>query len=291
MKDLRHVSVIGMGLLGGSLTLAVRRCFAGVRTVGYSHRAVTRRKARELSVADEIAEDLNSSVLGADIVVLATPIYTFEEIFSAVGQLLCEGCIVTDVGSTKLLPHGWSAKGLPKSVNYVGSHPLAGSEQRGVEFARDDLFEGAVCILTATNRTNKRAIRVLKDFWSALGCCVKLMRPGEHDRIFGNVSHVPHVAAAALINASRSEELKFAGKGFMDTSRIASGPANIWADVLLSNAANVTRGVDKIITELVRLRKAIMKGRRERVQNLLEAARKKRNIMINYKIRNKELIS
>ncbi|MHC4665824.1 MAG: prephenate dehydrogenase [Planctomycetota bacterium] len=291
MKDLRQVSVIGLGLLGGSISLAVSRCFPGVKTVGYSHRAVTRRKARELAVAGEIVDDIATSVSGADIVIVATPISTFERIFGAIGDALPGGCIVTDVGSTKVLPHRWAAKELPKRVHYVGSHPIAGSEQRGVEFARDDLFERAICVLTTAKKTNKQAVRVVKEFWSALGCLVKLMKPGEHDRIFANVSHLPHVTAAALINANSIEELKFAGKGFIDSSRIASGPANIWAEVVLANADNVTKGIDRIIKELLKLKEGIKNGDEKHIENLLGRARAKRAMLIRRKIRNKEVIS
>ena len=291
MKDLRQITVIGLGLLGGSITLAVSRIFSRVRTVGYTHCATTRRKARELAVATEIVDDVSESVSGADLVILATPVRTFEKIFIAIRDSLRCGCIVTDVGSTKVLPHRWAAKRLPKTVHYVGSHPIAGSEHRGVEFARDDLFEGASCILTATKKTNSRAAQTLKKFWLELGCSVKLMTPSDHDRIFANVSHLPHIAAAALINASKTEELKFAGKGFMDTSRIASGPANIWADVLLTNANNTTKGIDKIIAELLKLKKAIKSGNEKQIEKLLEAARVKRAALIKQKIKRKELIS
>jgi len=116
------------------------------------------------------------------------------------------------------------------------------------------------------------------------------MTPAAHDRIFANISHLPHAVAAALINSNSSKELKFAGKGFIDTSRMASGPANIWADVLLTNA-NTTRSIDRIITELLKLKKAIKSRNKQQVENLLDAARKKRRAMINYKIKKKELIS
>jgi prephenate dehydrogenase len=290
LKELKQITVVGLGLLGGSITLAVLRTFAGVKTVGYSHRSVTRRKARQLAVATEIADDIRRSVSNADLVILATPIGTFEKIFGEISDSLPSGCIVTDVGSTKVLPHQWAAKKLPETVHYVGSHPIAGSEQRGVEFARDDLFERTICILTTTTKTNRQAVQTLKRFWSRLGCCVKLMGPAEHDRILANVSHLPHITAAALINASSVKELRFAGKGFMDTSRIASGPANIWADVLATNADNTAKGIDKIAAELVKIKKAIKSGNKKQIENLLKTARDKRSKLVEYKMNRKELI-
>lgn len=289
MKHLRQITVIGLGLLGGSITLTVLRSFAGVKAVGYSHRPSTRRKARQLAVATEIVDDIKLSVSDADIVILATPVCTFEEIFITIADALPKGCIVTDVGSTKLLPHRWAAKRLPKNVCYLGSHPIAGSEQRGVEFARDDLFDRTTCILTTTKKTSRPAAQTLKRFWSALGCSVKLMTPAEHDRIFANVSHLPHMAAAALINANNAADLKLAGNGFMDTSRIAAGPANIWADILFTNAKNCTHGIDRITAELAKLKKAIQRSDKNQIEKLLEAARDKRAALIKYKMKKKEL--
>ena len=276
--------------MGGSIALAVLRSFARVKVVGYTHRPSTRAKARQLAVATEIVDCLRSSVSDSDLVILATPICTFESIFSEIGDALPSGCIVTDVGSTKVLPYRWARK-LPKRVHYVGSHPIAGSEQRGIEFARDDLFDQAMCILTTTTKSNRRAVNTLREFWSKLGCLVKSMTPAEHDRVFANVSHLPHIVAAALINASGSEDLKFAGKGFIDTSRIASGPANIWADVLLANPDNTVRGIDKVIAELEKLRGAIKNQDNRQIEKLLEKAKTKRAALIKYKIKKKEIIS
>ena len=242
-----------------------------------------------LAISSNIVNHIQACVTTADLVILATPIFTFEKIFSEIADSLQSGCIVTDVGSTKVLPHRWAARNLPKNVYYIGSHPIAGSEQRGIEFARDDLFERAMCILTTTKNTNKHVIQTLKNFWSKLGCSIKLMTPIEHDRIFANVSHVPHVTAAALINANNNDELKYAGKGFIDTSRIASGPPNIWSDVLLTNANNITKGIDKIIAELNKIKKAIQKENKQEIEQLLKAAKKKRSILIKYKYKKKEL--
>jgi prephenate dehydrogenase len=285
LKELKQVTVIGMGLLGGSLSLAVHRRLAGVKVVGYSHRPPTRLRAEVLGVADEIANDIRQSVSGADLVVLATPICTFEQIFGEIADSLQSGCIVTDVGSTKVLPDEWAKKLLPGHVKYVGSHPIAGSEQRGVEHAREDLFDGAVCILTVSGKADSRVVKTLEGFWSAMGCRVWRMKPARHDKILAGVSHLPHVMAAALVNASHIANLRWAGPGFMDTTRIASGPPSIWADILLTNVENVVRAIDGAMDELKMLRDAIANEDGKEVTRLLVRATLKRSAMMKYGMR------
>ena len=281
--------MIGLGLLGSSITLTISRNNSGIKTAGYSHRASTRRRARRLGVADIIFDDIRQSVAEADIVILATPICTFEEIFKTIAPALKKGCIVSDVGSTKVLPHKWAKKILPKYVKYVGSHPIAGSEQRGVEFGRDDLFDEASCIITKDSSTNSAAAATLKKFWSLLGCRISTMAPQQHDKILGNVSHLPHALAASLLNASDAGQLKFCGKGFTDTTRIASGPANVWADIFYTNSENIRKGIDKIIKELLKLKKAVKSKDRRRIEKLLELARAKRAKLMEYKVSRKEI--
>lgn len=290
INNLQKVSVIGMGLLGASVTMACLRAFPKVFTVGYSHRASTRKKSRQLNVANQIAETLEEAVSSADIVILATPILTFETYFRDIAPFLKPGAIVTDVGSTKTLVHQWADKNLPRNVYYVGSHPIAGSEKRGVEYARDDLLTSARCILTHTAKTNTHSIKVLRQFWSALGCNVVTLTPKKHDQIFGLISHLPHVLAAALINGSDFEDMKFAGKGFVDTSRIASGPADVWMDIVLTNHRNIVQGIDQIVRQLGVMKKAIAAQDAEKVKKLLEIARAKREKLIEYKLKNRELL-
>ena len=291
MKDLRYISIIGLGLLGGSISLAIRQRLSDVAVVGYSHRRQTRAKARSLAVATEIADTLSAAVAEADLVILATPIFTFADYFAQLRDLVKPGTIITDVGSTKVLPHQWAAQHLGDRVRYVGSHPIAGSEQRGVEFARDDLLNQARCILTKTDQTQRAALQSLKGFWAALGCFVETMSPFEHDRIFADVSHLPHLIAAALVNASDRKHMKLAGKGFLDSTRIASGDATIWTDVLLANPENLTAGIDRVLGELVRLRQAIQAQNKDEIEALLEGACKKRAALVKYKIQKKELLS
>ncbi len=291
MKELRQVSVIGLGLLGGSVALTVSRSLPNVKVVGYAHRASTRQKACEFSIASEITGDLKASVAGSDMVILATPISIFEKMLVEINDTLNAGAIVTDVGSTKVLPHRWAAKHLNKKIHYVGSHPIAGSEQRGLEYSRDDLFEQADCVVTNTKTTNRQAAKLVKEFWAKMGCRVKMLSPAEHDKIYANVSHLPHITAAALLNANAPEQLKSAGKGFMDTSRVASGPANIWVDILTANSTNCVRSIDRLIKQLEKFKNALSAGETKKVEKLLDDARTKRAGMIKDKLNKRELIT
>lgn len=278
-----------MGLLGSSITLSVKREMPSVKVIGYSHRRDTREKARQFGVAHEITEDLSEAVAAADLVILATPIQTFAEYFQQMVLDLKAGCIVTDVGSTKALPHKWAAKWLTKTVYYVGSHPIAGSEKRGVEFARDDLLTGARCIVTRVKGTNETCAKQVEQFWSRLGCKVHTMSPARHDRLFGMVSHLPHITAMSLINTCDPEDMKFAGQGFIDTTRVASGPANVWADILLTNPKTCMAGIDRLVRQLLSVKSAISANDYKKLEKLLTQAAQKRADMIQYKINQKEL--
>ena len=291
MKDLRQISVIGLGLLGGSVSLAIRHHISDAAVIGYSHRPATRRKARDLAVATAIADDLATAVAEADLVILATPIFTFERHFADLATLVRPGCIVTDVGSTKVLPHRWAQQKLGGRARYVGSHPIAGSEHSGIEFARDDLFDHTRCIVTTESRPRSAAVATLRRFWSVLGCRVETMTPIEHDRVFADISQLPHLIAAGLVNASDSKDMKFAGKGFLDSTRIASGPATIWTDVLLANADNLATGINRVLAELSKLQEAIKTRNAQEIEALLEEASRKRAALVKYKIRKKELLS
>lgn len=279
-----------MGLLGASISLAAVRSFPSAVVCGFSHRKQTRQKARRLQVAQEIAETLEQCVQDADIVILATPIRTFPVLFGQIAPFVKPTTVITDVGSTKQMAHRWAQEIFDSKVDYVGSHPIAGSEKRGVDFARDDLLVGSNCILTSKNPSAKSsAVLLLKRFWKRLGCRVLLMTPQQHDRIFGRISHLPHIAAAALVNANSEHILPYAGKGFIDTSRVASGPANIWTDILLTNPDHCIRGIDCLIAELKKIREAILQGDEKKIERLLEQARRKREKMIAAKLRRKEL--
>ena len=275
--------------MGSSVTLSAKNGLPGTKVVGYSHRSSTRDKARQYEVAHEIEDSLEQAVKDSDIVILATPIQTFKDYFKDIGPHLIDGCIVTDVGSTKMLSHRWADQYLPKNVYYIGSHPIAGSEKRGVEFARDDLLANAECIITKVRKTNTAGVELLKDFWLKLNCRVQIMSPSRHDRILGMISHLPHITAAALVNANSIEAMRFSGRGFLDTTRVASGPANVWTDILMTNPTTCVEGIEKLIIQLQKIQAAIQCGEDKKIQRFLKQAADKRDKMIGYKIDRQDL--
>lgn len=289
IKDLDRITIIGLGLLGGSLGLAVSRAFRNIIRVGYSHRGITRRKSLNAGCVDVIKESAAQAVAGAQLVVLASPIGAFADLMLEIADYLPERCIVTDVGSTKVLPVRWARKILGRRVQYLGSHPMAGSEQRGVDFARADLFDDAPCILTPTSQTTQVTLDFVKNFWRSLGMRVSTMSPAQHDRVLARISHLPHVLASALVNCSDGKELHLCGRGFLDTTRIASGPPGVWRDILLANADNTASAMDRLTRELTRMQKALRTGDEKAVMKLLSEAQAKRNNLVEKKLRRKEL--
>jgi len=289
IKELKNISIIGLGLLGGSVGMAVSRALSTVKRFGYSHRPMTRQKALKVGAVDIACDSIAEAVSCAQLVVLASPIGTFEEIMRQMAPHLPADCIVTDVGSTKVVPVRLARKYLPKTSQFLGSHPMAGSEQRGVEFARADLFDDTCCILTPTASTNAATVEFLSRFWQALGMHIYLMSPARHDRVLARISHLPHVLAMSLINCTEPAEMLFCGKGFLDTSRIASGPPGVWRDILMTNPGNTAAAIDRLIKQLTQVRQALQGGDEKKLVAMLTQAQARRNELVEKKMKRKEL--
>ncbi|HEY5893103.1 MAG TPA: prephenate dehydrogenase/arogenate dehydrogenase family protein [Chthoniobacterales bacterium] len=247
MSPFREIAILGPGLLGGSLALALT---GSANTRLWARRADAVAEILEKKIASMASIDLKEVVHGADLIIFCTPVEVMREIAFQISSHILPGTIVTDVGSVKervLRENG------QLFANFVGSHPMAGSEQGGLDAARKDLFEGAVCILTPDQSTNTLALQKVTAFWDALGCEVQLLSPREHDEIVGAISHLPHLTASALVRAATSipgRPQRFAGQGFRDSTRIASGPPPMWAGILLSNRQAVRTGIRRLISEL-----------------------------------------
>jgi len=288
-KELNSVTLIGLGLLGGSLGLSIARTMGNVKRIGYSHRETTRNKAISAGIVDHTCSNLAESVANSQLIILCSPIGTFEDILIEIQETLQPGTIITDVGSTKALPTKWAKKHLPKNVTFIGSHPMAGSEQRGSDFSRADLFDHAPCIITPNKTCPSKDIIFLQKFWREIGMRVSTMTPQQHDKVLAQISHMPHALAVALINSTPLDQALLCGKGFLDTSRVASGDESVWGDIFMSNARNTDQAITRLIKELIRLQKALKSPSHKQINKLLSEAKNKRNDLVNKKIRRKEL--
>jgi prephenate dehydrogenase len=281
----KRISVIGVGLLGGSIGLAVKAAGIPCRITGYGHRASTVAKALEMGAIDEAAGGLADAAAGSDLVILCTPVGLFEEILREIGQALTAGTMVTDVGSTKRSVVRLAEQLVPEGVHFVGSHPMAGSEKRGVEFARADLFAGAQCILTPTPTTDPAALEAIDGFWRRLGMRTCRMSLDEHDRLVCDISHLPHAVAAALVAMQSEEALTLVGNGFLDTTRIAAGDGGLWRDILLDNRDNLRQAIGRLRAKMDELIGLLEAGKEEEVRRWLDAAAELRQQVVEQRLR------
>ena len=249
MKPFKKIAIIGVGLIGGSIGLAVRKRRLAKEIIGVCRHKESLRRAKRKKAIDKGTLDYKSAVRDADLVILAVPIEQIIRIGKEIIPCLKRGSLVTDAGSTKSKIVRQIEKVLPKGVCFIGAHPLAGSEKRGVSSARADLFQGALCMLTKTTKTSPSALKKISGFWRSLGCRIKVLSAQKHDEIVAVISHLPHLAAGQLVKTARGS-LDFAASGFLDTTRIASSSAEIWADIFLSNKKYITQTIDEYIKNL-----------------------------------------
>jgi prephenate dehydrogenase len=280
---MKRIAILGLGLMGGSLGLALKsRKGAGNTIRGYARRAETRKLALKLHAIDEAFDDPAKAVEGADVVILCVPILTIPDLVMKCKDSLKRGCLVTDVGSTKAQLAG-QIDPLLKGTGaiFVGSHPLAGSEQQGLDAARVNLYEQAVVVVTPTDGKTGSAVKSLKKFWENLGATVKVMTPDEHDRVVARTSHLPHIAAA-LVSATvgRDGDLRqigmYCGPGFHDTTRIAEGSPEVWHDIVQTNREYLAGELAEFKSALERVLSMVEKGKFDHLLKFLESGRSKR---------------
>ena len=270
------ISILGLGLMGASLAMALRkRGYAG-RLVAYARREETRREAQELGIVDAAHAAPEAAVQEATLAVLCAPIRSCAELAVAVAPALQPGALVTDVGSTK----GWICRQmagvLPKGV-FVGSHPIAGSEKQGLQAASADLYENALTVIASRPDMPEAATARVAALWEAAGARTCRMEPDDHDRLLARTSHLPHVAAAALAKAIGRDSAEkvgaFCGTGFYDSTRVASGSIDMWNDVLTTNAPAVAEELRAFKMEVERVYDDLQAGRFGDVAQFLERAR------------------
>lgn len=253
----QRLTIIGLGLLGGSIGLAVRSKLSGCRITGCAHRDKSLIEAQKLGAIDAWTLDCAAAVKDADLILLCMPVSQIPAWTEKIAPHLKRGAIVTDVGSTKDQIVQAGERLVRPPAHFVGSHPMAGSEKTGVAVARADLFHGATCIVTRTAATEASAADVVEQFWQALGCRTVRHTPSDHDRLVALVSHLPHATAAALVAVQEEASLQLHGKGFLDSTRIAAGDPALWRDIFTDNRDNVVTAIERLIEELQRVRRQV----------------------------------
>ena len=277
----RTVAIVGVGLIGGSLGLTIRQRKLARRVIGVGRRQMSLDRAVALGAIDEGTMDIRAGVAHAELVVLATPVGIMAELSRAAVPAMPRGGLLTDVGSTKAHLVRDLEEIAGETVRYVGSHPMAGSEKRGVEEATAGLFEGALCFLTPTPRSDPRAVAALSELWTAAGAHTRVVDPAEHDRLAALSSHLPHLVAAALVNVTTADAIACAGSGFRDTTRVASGDPRVWADVCLQNRERLLEALGHLEHELRTLRGILSRGEEAELLAWLESAKAIRDYHIH----------
>jgi cyclohexadieny/prephenate dehydrogenase len=258
-----HVAIIGLGLLGGSIGLAVRQHLPGVRTTGYDSEPQVRQRAAERGLADSICDTAAEAVSGADLVILCVPVGAMEEAGREIADALAPGAVVSDVGSSKQTVSRALAQALPGKC-VIPAHPVAGTEHSGPDAGFATLFHHRWCIVTPPEGADPAKVAALVEFWESLGAMVDTMDVEHHDLVLAVTSHIPHLIAYTIVgtaseleNVTRSEVIKYSAGGFRDFTRIAASDPTMWRDVFLHNRDAVLEMLDRFLTDLALMREAI----------------------------------
>ena len=276
MAGFEHTTIVGVGLIGGSLGLALKERGLASEVVGVGYRDSTLKFAEGRGAIDRWTLDLAEGVADADLVVLCTPVGLVVEKAAAALPAMRPGSILTDVASTKAVITEKIEAILPEGIAFVPAHPMAGSEKRGNDSARADLFEGARCILTPTEKTLATAAAVVTAMWQGVGASVETLDADAHDRIVAQISHLPHLVAPAILNAADPSSLPYAASGLKDTTRIAASDVKLWIDIFRDNRENALEALGQFGEEMHALRDALDRSDWDTLAEILERARGKR---------------
>ena len=311
LSTVAQVTIVGVGLLGGSIGLALRAAgFAG-RIVGVGRRSEVVARAKALRCIDDGAASVHEAIAQATksaaacdaestvptgrclpgdegttlsgwcshLIILCTPLSTFAAIFAEIARHDRPNLIITDAGSTKAQVCADAARLLPDPSRFVGAHPMAGSELHGPEHAKADLFKGRLCILTpSATHSSERALATVRDLWQTLGMKLTEKAPDVHDRLAAAISHLPHASASLLVHlADKLKAISIAATGFRDTTRVASGDPRVWTDIFITNRQAMLDTIDHYAAELATFRALIESNDEAELLKLLEAAKNARD--------------
>jgi prephenate dehydrogenase len=279
MVEYDTVAIVGVGLVGGSIGLALRERRLAQKIIGIGRRQNSLDAARKVGAIDNGVTNLANGVAEAQLIIIATPVDSIAERVIQVAAICPATSLITDVGSTKETIVAAVDAGLANrriGPRFVGSHPLAGDHRTGPEHARADLFDGRTVVITPTDLTRTAAVTEVSGFWQAVGANVHKMSPSKHDAALALTSHLPHLAAVALAAATPTEFLHLTASGWRDTTRVAGGDPTLWQAILTDNRQHVIDGLDVLGQTLDNLREALEQGDYESLHAILEAAARKK---------------
>jgi prephenate dehydrogenase len=258
----RRVAIIGLGLIGGSIGLALRKAKAAEQIAGYDLGKGVSDRARKAEAIDQAYSSLADTMRGAELIILATPVGAMRSLLQSIATSVTPGVVVTDVASTKAQVINWAEEFLPSSVSFVGGHPMIGKELSGVEAADATIFQNRIYCLTPTARTSPAAISKVSAFIEILGARVRFLEPAEHDGQVASVSHLPFIASVALMNSVANgpawgDAAMLASTGFRDMTRLAASNPEMYRDICLTNSEAIGRWLNEYITTLNQLRERI----------------------------------
>jgi prephenate dehydrogenase len=280
--NFNRIAIIGVGLIGGSFGLSLRKTGFNGKIIGTGRRKENLILAKNLKAIDEYCIAPEDGVENADLILLATPVGQFPAVVKKIRNHLKKGAIVTDVGSVKAEVVKKLEPLMPEGVCFVAGHPIAGKECSGVEAASSELFSKKRCIITPGPNTDKAALKKIIRLWKALGSETIIMSPEEHDAIFAAVSHMPHVAAYVLINTImelREDILSHGGRGLRDMTRIALSPPELWKDICSYNRENILKSLDQFSTSFLRVKKLIENSDWDQLEKEFQKAKTARQIL------------
>ncbi|MBN1445937.1 MAG: prephenate dehydrogenase/arogenate dehydrogenase family protein [Candidatus Omnitrophica bacterium] len=264
MDRFENIGVAGLGLIGGSLALEIKKRGIARRVTGFSRRLSTLKKAKERGIIDEYFTDFEEGVKGLDFLIITTPVNVVKDYFAGVKKSRPE-LLVTDAASVKVKIVREARRILGKDANFVGSHPMAGSEKSGIDAAKEGLFENRFVIITPSKYTGKENVAAVKDFWSAAGSIPVFLSPRRHDRMLALTSHMPHLIVYTLVSLlgkvkDKETLLKCVGAGFLDTTRIGKSSPELWAEIFTANRENMVSWISEFEKALAGMKKIVNSG-------------------------------
>jgi len=283
----KKVCVIGCGLIGSSLARAIKKNNLSTKIVSSNRSDAVNKKVIELKIVDDSSSDTKKMVNGSDLIVIATPLSSYENVISKIKNSLKNGTILTDVGSVKENIINLVEKAVPENVSWISSHPIAGTEESGPEMGFSELFENRWCILTPSKKAKEKDIKLLETFWKKIGSKVDVMEAKQHDYILSVTSHIPHLIAYNIVNMTldlqdkkESGIVKYSAGGLRDFTRIAASNPIMWRDIFIQNKKNTSKMINKFIENLEDLKKAIENEDGKKLEEIFTKTKKIRKKII-----------